>query len=307
MELQQLEYFRAVARRQHFTQAAEELGITQPTLSRAISRLERDLGVALFDQEGRSVRLNRYGRAFLPHVDRALSALAEGERELIDLSDRERGVIAFGFAHALGTRVVPDLIAGFRQQHPLARFQLLQNAAHIILAELEAGDVDLALVSPLPPATERIESVELASEELFLVVPHDHRFAKRTSVKLSELRDDTFVCLRQGYGLRTLTDGFCAQAGFTPKIAFEGEEIATLRGLVAVGLGVAIIPSAGLAAEQAPPELRISEPICRRNIGLLWEPSRYQPELTQAFRHHIMSSFKSPRRGISPQVSDDQG
>jgi DNA-binding transcriptional LysR family regulator len=292
MELQQLEYFRVVARTQHVTQAAEELAITQPALSRAMARLERDLGVALFDHRGRSVKLNRYGQAFLRHVERALAAIEEGRRELVDLADRDAGVIAFGFAHALGTRVVPDLIASFRQQHPRARFQLLQNASHIILAELEAGDVDLALVSPVPPTSERIESIELASEELFLAVPQDHRFAKRRSVRLAELRDDTFVCLRQGYGLRSLTDQFCAQAGFTPKIAFEGEEIATLRGLVAVGLGVAIIPAASSPVETAPPDLHITEPICRRSIGLLWEPGRYQPELAQQFRHHIVTSFR---------------
>ena len=289
MELQQLEYFRAVARTEHVTQAAEELAITQPALSRALARLERSLGVALFDHRGRSVKLNRYGRAYLQHVERALAALEEGRRELTDLSDREAGVIAFGFAHALGTRVVPDIVASFRAQHPRARFQLLQNASHIILGELEAGEVDLALVSPVPATSERIESIELASEELFLVVPHDHRFAKRKSVRLAELRDDTFVCLREGYGLRSLTDDFCAQAGFYPKIAFEGEEIATLRGLVAAGLGVAIIPA---FAESGLPELRIGEPVCRRSIGLLWEPARYQSELTQSFRHHIISSVK---------------
>lgn len=292
MELQQLEYFRVVARTEHVTQAAEELAITQPALSRAMSRLERDLGVALFDHRGRSVKLNRYGQAFLKHVERALGVLEEGRRELVDLSDRDAGVIAFGFAHALGISVVPDLIASFRQQHPRARFQLLQNASHIILDELEAGDVDLALVSPVPPTTDRIETLELASEELFLVVPHDHRLAKRTSVRLSELRDDTFVCLREGYGLRTLTDHFCEQAGFTPKIAFEGEEIATLRALVAVGLGVAIIPAASSPAESTPPQLRITEPVCRRTIGLLWDPARYQPELAQAFRHHIIAAMR---------------
>ena len=293
MELQQLAYFRVVARTEHFTQAAEELAITQPALSRAVGRLERDLGVALFDHRGRSVRLNRYGRAFLGYAERALAALEAGRREVADLADRDAGVIAFGFAHALGTRIVPDLIASFRAQHPRARFQLLQNASHIILAELEAGDVDLALVSPVPPASERIEAVQLASEELFLVVPREHRFAKRRVVNLAELRDDTFVCLREGYGLRTLTDAFCAQAGFVPKIAFEGEEIATLRGLVAVGLGVAIIPAALAPLEGAPPNIRIAEPICRRSIGLMWEPSRYQPELTQQFRHHVMTSFRS--------------
>jgi DNA-binding transcriptional LysR family regulator len=298
MELQQLEYFRVVARTQHVTQAAEELGITQPALSRAMARLERDLGVTLFDHRGRSVKLNRYGEAFLRHVDRALAAVDEGRRELVDLSDRDAGVIAFGFAHALGTRVVPDLIASFRQQHPRARFQLLQNASHIILDELTSGEVDLALVSPIPSSGERIETIELASEELFLVVPHDHRFAKRRSVRLSELRDDIFVCLREGYGLRTLTDQFCAQAGFAPKIAFEGEEIATLRGLVTVGLGVAIIPAASSPAESTPPQLRISEPVCRRSIGLMWEPGRYQPELAQQFRHHVAASFREGHSGV---------
>jgi DNA-binding transcriptional LysR family regulator len=293
VELQQLEYFRVVARTEHVTQAAEELAITQPALSRAISRLERDLGVSLFDHRGRSVKLNRYGKALLRHVDRALGALDEARREITDLADRDAGVIAFGFAHALGVSIVPDLIASFRQQHPRARFQLLQNASHIILEELEAGDVDLGLVSPVPPTSERIESKELASEELFLAVPHDHRFAKRKSVRLSELYDDTFVCLREGYALRTLTDHFCERAGFVPKIAFEGEEIATLRGLVAAGLGVAIIPAAGSPAESTPPQLRISEPVCRRSIGLLWEPSRYQPELVQRFRHHIIAAFPS--------------
>lgn len=288
MELQQLEYFRVVARTEHVTQAAEELSITQPALSRAMSRLERDLGVALFDHRGRSIKLNRYGSAYIRHVERALAALEEGRRELTDLSDRESGVIAFGFAHALGTRVVPDLIAAFRADHPRARFQLMQNASHIILSELEAGEVDLALVSPVPATSERIESVEFASEELLLAVPHDHRFAKRKTVRLAELREDTFVCLRRGYGLRALTDDFCAQAGFMPKIAFEGEEIATLRGLVSAGLGVAIIPA---AAETGPPEIHISEPVCRRSIGLLWDPSRYQPELTQQFRHHVLTSF----------------
>jgi DNA-binding transcriptional LysR family regulator len=293
MELGQLEYFRVVARTEHFTEAAEELRITQPTLSRAISRLERELGVPLFDQRGRSVRLNRYGRAYLAHVERALGALESGRRELVDLADKDAGIVAFGFAHALATSVVPDVVASFRQHHPRARFSLTQNASHILLAELEAGDVDLALVSPIPATTARTESLELASEELFLVVPHDHRLAKRRSVKLAELGDDTFVCLREGFGLRTLTDGFCAQAGFVPKIAFEGEEIATLRSLVSVGLGVAIIPAAVQPLDQAPPQIHITEPVCRRSIGLLWVPGRYQPELTQEFRRHIVASFRS--------------
>lgn len=292
MDLQHLEYFRTVARTQHVTQAAEELRMTQPALSRAIARLEREIGVALFDHHGRSVRLNRYGAAFLRHVERALATMEEGRREVTDMADRDAGVIAFGFAHALGAGVVPDLIARFRADHPRARFQLFQNASHIILDELEAGDVDLALVSPVPKSGERIESKVLASEELFLAVPHDHRFAQRKSVKLSQLADDTFVCLREGYALRSLTDEFCAQAGFKPKIAFEGEEIATLRGLVGVGLGVAIIPAATSPSESSPPLVRITEPACARSVGLLWEKDRFRPQLAEEFRKHIVQTYR---------------
>lgn len=299
MELLQLQYFTVLARTQHVTQAAEELSITQPSLSRAIGRLERDLGVTLFEHRGRSIRLNRYGRAFLRQVERGLSAIEQGTRELIDMSDEASGLVAFGFAHALGTRVVPDLVAGFRRDHPHARFQLAQNASHIILAQLESGDVDLALVSPVPAANDRVASTTLTSEELFLVVPHDHRFAKRRSVRLAELRDDLFICLRKGYALRSLTDEFCALAGFVPNIAFEGEEIATLRGLVAVGLGVAIIPASTSAPQSDPPRLRVSEPICRRSVGLMWIPGRYQPQIAQRFRAYIMSSFAAPSKATT--------
>lgn len=111
-------------------------------------------------------------------------------------------------------------------------------------------------------------------------------------MRLAQLRDETFVCLREGYGLRTLTDQFCAQAGFVPKIAFEGEEIATLRSLVAVGLGVAIIPAPASAAESSPPLLRITEPTCKRSIGLLWEAGRYQPPLVEQFRRHVIERFR---------------
>jgi DNA-binding transcriptional LysR family regulator len=217
--------------------------------------------------------------------------IEEGRRELVDLSDDASGVVAFGFAHALGTRVVPDLVAGFRKAHPAARFQLAQNASHIILAQLEAGEVDLALVSPVPPANDRVTAVELTSEELFVVVPHEHRFAKRRSIRLMELRDEPFICLRKGYGLRTLTDDFCARAGFVPNIAFEGEEIATLRGLVAVGLGVAIIPASTSSPEADPPRLRVVDPICRRSVGLMWIPGRYQPQIAQRFRAYIIGAF----------------
>src|SRR5689334_17906871 len=118
MEWQQLVYFREVARQEHFTLAAGELSISQPALSRSIARLESELGVPLFEREGRSVRLNRYGRSFLAHVERALDEMAVGERELADMSGPARGTVAIGFIHIMGTQLLPVLLRRFRADHP---------------------------------------------------------------------------------------------------------------------------------------------------------------------------------------------
>src|SRR5947208_2509200 len=103
VEWQQLEYFREVAQHEHITQAASQLSVSQPAVSRSIARLEHELGVPLFERQGRSVKLNRYGRAFLAHVERALAEVSEGQRELSDMVGPVRGTVAIGFIHVVGT------------------------------------------------------------------------------------------------------------------------------------------------------------------------------------------------------------
>src|SRR5690349_12115287 len=118
MELQQLKYFQTVARLQHFTRAAEELYISQPSLSRSIARLEEELGAPLFDREGRQVRLNRLGQTFLKRVERVFNELEVGQRELQDLIGPEKGLVAVAFLHTVGVRLLPLLLSAFRAEHP---------------------------------------------------------------------------------------------------------------------------------------------------------------------------------------------
>lgn len=213
----------------------------QSTLSRAMVRLELDLGVTLFARQGRTVSLTPAGRGFLASVERALAEVERSAEAVRAEADPHGGRVAFGFLHTLGTETVPGLLRAFRADHPRVQFTLVQNYGEAMLRLLRAGELDLCLTSPVPDAPDLVTR-RLDEQRLRLVVPEGHRLAGRKRVRLAEAADDLFVTLEPGYGLRRITDALCAEAGFTPRVAFEGEEAETLRGLVAAGLGVALLP-----------------------------------------------------------------
>jgi DNA-binding transcriptional LysR family regulator len=297
MEWHQIEYFRAVARQQHFTQAAEELAVSQPAVSRSIARLEHELGVPLFDREGRSVRLNRYGRAFLVHAERALNEIAEGRRELSDMVGPVRGTIAIGFIHVLGTHLLPVLLRRFRAEHPSVEFKLFQGSTAALLEQLTDAETDLCLMATHPERAD-LKFARLFEEEIFAVVPPDHHLAGRESIELSELADEPFVTFKEGWGLRQLDEELCRQAGFAPRITFEGDEVATVHGLVAAGLGVALIPRSPAPREARGVWLHVSQPRCERAIGVSWIEDHYLSAVATLFRDFIIESFRKPGRRL---------
>jgi DNA-binding transcriptional LysR family regulator len=181
MDLQQLEYFRVVARLEHVTRAAEELAMTQPALSRALARLEADLGVPLFERVGRTVRLTRYGAVFLRRVERALGELQEGRRELADLAGAEHGAIALGFLRSFGAELVPRLVKRFSAQHPHVQFIFSQSDRAGLARQLHAGEIDLCITSAPPPP--RVAWQALFDQEMLLIVGRRHRLARRGTVR----------------------------------------------------------------------------------------------------------------------------
>src|SRR5580700_1560910 len=139
MELQQLKYFREVAKREHVTRAAEKLFVSQSAISRAVTQLEEELGVPLFYRQGRAVVLSPYGRLFLKHVNRALSVLESGKRLLSEQTGEESGTVTLGFLHSLGVEMVPRLIKEYRRTHPMVQFTLLvQRSGEKLMEELSA-------------------------------------------------------------------------------------------------------------------------------------------------------------------------
>ncbi|MGW1880962.1 LysR family transcriptional regulator [Streptomyces sp. NPDC001970] len=282
-----LAYFAGVARHEHVTRAAQELAVPQSTLSRAMVRLEQDLGVALFTRKGRTVSLTAAGRTFLTAVERALAEVERAAESVRADADPSGGKVAFGFLHTMGSETVPELIRAFRVNHPRVRFTLVQNYGEAMIERLRAGELDLCLTSPIPDAPDLVAR-RLDEQRLRLVVPDDHRLATRKRVRLAEAADETFVTLEPGYGLRRITDALCAEAGFVPRVAFEGEEAETLRGLVAAGLGVALLPPPAVPRPGVV-ELTVTAPRAVREVGVAWLDGHPDTAPVAAFKKFLLS------------------
>jgi len=292
MELLQLQYFQTVARFEHMTRAAEALSIAQPSLSKMIARLEKDLGIPLFDRQGKQIRLNQYGKAFLSQVDRALLALDEGKRQVKDMVGLEQGHISVA---TISAQVLTDILAAFSPQYPSIRFRLFQQSTTMVLEQLERGEVDFSFASP-PIEHPDMSWVPLLTEEIFLIVPPKHHLAEHESVHLAEVAHEPYIGLKPGLGLRDLTDRYCQQIGFTPNLVFESDEPTALGGLVRAGLGIAFTTerfwkSMREGAELPVKKVRIKEPRCQRIIGLVWSNKHYLSLAAKQFRQFVLEYF----------------
>ncbi|MCY8098192.1 LysR family transcriptional regulator, partial [Bacillus atrophaeus] len=266
MEWEQLEYFQTLARIQHVTKAAETLSITQPALSRSIVRLENYLGVPLFDRQGRSITLNKYGERFLKRVDSIMKEFTEGKEEIQSLLQPDQGEVSLGFLHTLGTTIVPNLIGAFKDQYPNVHFQLNQSHSNQLLDKLKSGELDLCLLASFPVES-NIMWKPLWKEELFLFLPKHHVLATRQEITLNEIATEPFVLMKEGFALRVTIDHIFEQVNITPNIVFEGEEAATIAGFVAAGLGVSILPDFKGLDQTNIAKVRISWPRFERAGG----------------------------------------
>jgi LysR family transcriptional activator of glutamate synthase operon len=291
MELQQLRYFREVAEREHVTRAAENLFVSQSAISRGVTQLEEELGVPLFYRQGRAVVLSPYGRSFLEHVTRALSILESGKQLLSEQTGKESGTVSLGFLHSLGIEMVPGLIKEYRRKHPRIQFTLLvQRSGEMLMKELVAGTIDLCLSVPGMFGQNDVRWSHLLDEELLIALPQTHRLAARRTLNMRELSSEPFLALSPEHTLRIIFDKVCADSSFLPKIAFEGMDIATLRGLIGAGLGIGLFPPAPTRLAGVV-EIKLSPARPIRPLGIGWVDQRFLPASAIEFRKFVVSKF----------------
>ena len=289
--LRDLSWFVALADHRHMTDTAAILGVSQPTLSRALARVETELGTRLFERAPDGVVPNPNGELVVAAARDLLARYEQLTTELSARLDPDGGVVRLAFLDSMGTSLVPQLLRAFHEHAPAVRVLLSQEPGHAILGDLRSGAAELAVTFPRPVGD--FGWLPLHRERLVLVVPPTHRLRERKRVALGELGGEEFVMTPVGFGFRTLLDGLLAEAGVVPKISFESADLSTIEGLVAAGLGVAVIPEQ-LAGVSGTVAIALTTPAARRTVGLTWRTDQAPAPAAERFRAFIESQWPEP-------------
>lgn len=296
MDLLALRYFRSVARLEHISRAAEELRVAQPSLSRTIARLEDELGVPLFDRQGRQIRLNRFGALFLRRVERVLNELDDARRELADAAGLEHGSVAVAAETAL---TLVEMLSAFQRDHPGVDVRLFQATAAEMERRLAERRVDLCVASQ-PVTGPGLHTQELLREEVLLAVPVDHRLAGRERVTVRELADEPFVTTRPGHWQRALADRLFAAVGLEPRVVCEGDEPGVTQYLISSGLGIGLVPAMSrqvvteLSAQPAVSWVRVEGADAVRVLSLVRRTDAYLSVAAERLADFVVRWFARP-------------
>ena len=304
MDTQVLRWFQLVADGVTLTDVSTMEHTTQPGVSRALARLEAEVGTPLLRRSGRTLRMTHAGVAFKHHVDALMHELDDGLAAVHQLVDPETGTVTLAFQPSLGSWLVPDLIAGFRADHPAVRFDLRPKRDELVTTVSERGEIDLEL-STLRPAGTTLRWRRLARQPLLLAVPAGHALAGRSQVALADVVEEPFITIRASSLLRRQSDELWDRAGVEPEVAFECDDIVTMSGFVAAGLGLAIVPAAPGAVPEATARrlrhLELTDPDAVRDVGVTWSPQRRLLPAAELFRTYVVEQAAAGRLpGLHP-------
>lgn len=287
MNVRDLAWLVTVADHQHVTEAAAVIGVPQPTLSRAVARIEGELGVRIFERVPDGVRVTPPGTL----VVAAARELSTRHTQLVDdlatMLDPDTGVVRLAFLDSMAGLLVPRLLRDFHRVAPRVRLVLRQEPSMEIDSDLATGAADLAITT----RHDGLDWAPLLEEREVLVVPPGHRLSSRKRVSLTELADEELVAIPPGFGYRELTDELLRAAGVAPAISFESQDLATIEGLVAAGLGVAIVPE-HFAGASGTVGIAIAGAAARRSIGLVWRTDRDLSPAASRFRDFVVDSSR---------------
>lgn len=271
VELAQLEAFLQVAQHRSFSRAAEALFLTQPSVTARIQSLEREIGERLFERTGRSVTLTDAGHAFMPHAQRALTAVQEGTDAIEAVRHGDIGSIRIGASDTIATYVLPGILKQFRETRPRVHVHLTTGQTEGIVEKLLAGETHVA-VSRLTQHPE-VESLHLYNDDLALVCSPSHPFASRGRVTIAEAGKEPFLFFERSSSYHSLVYSMFLRVGVVPESVMELDSMETTKHMVEAGLGIAILPVVSVdreitAGQLTRVEIRDMEQPAQREVGV---------------------------------------
>ena len=282
LDVTRMRVLREVAAQRSFSAAAEKLGYTQSAVSQQIAALEREAGATLIERNPRGMRLTDAGEALVRHADTILVRLAEAEAELDAIAGLRGGRLRLASFPTAGATLMPEAVADFSKRHPGVELSLAESEPDESLLRLKAGELDLALVDDGPPVRmddEEVDFIDLLEDPLYLALAKDHPLATRRRLRFQDLAAEAWI---QGSSACSCTRQLqlaCSAAGYEPRAAFESDDFGVVQGLVAAGVGVALIP--GLALVNARPDIVI------RSIGA-------KPPVRRIMAATLANGYRSP-------------
>ncbi|MEV7414820.1 transcriptional regulator CynR [Streptomyces sp. NPDC089919] len=282
LELRHLRYLLAVAEHGNFTRAAEELHISQPTLSQQVRQLERTLGVQLLDRSGRTVRLTDAGAVYTEHARRALRDLAAAERAVHDVQDLSRGRLRLGVTPTFTAYLVGPLTAELRSRHPGIALTLTETTQDRIETALLADELDLGIAfagEHLPG----IAATALRTETLSLVTSGERARTLPHPLPVRDLHGRELALLAAGFATRGHIDAHFARHRVVPRIAVEANSVQALTEIVRrTGLAT-VLPEAVAEGHPHLAPVPLDPPLPARTVALLHREGAYRPAAARAF------------------------
>lgn len=296
MNLAQLEYFRVLAKTEHYTKASQLLNITQPSLTHSIQLLERELNVKLFDKQGRQVKLNRYGRFFLERVDLILNSLQDSQEKLALMVDPSKGSIHFAYLFSLGNRYIPKIIGAFKRDalNGNIHFALHESTTEEIRSMLLNRTIDLALTARID--ADGIESVPLFKEPLCVIVPKNHKLAKYDKLSISQISSYPLITYSRRSGIRNLIEDYFHMMGYSLNVEYEMSEDKSICGFVEAGLGIGIVPEIIELNQYDVVPISFDDPIYERVIYLSYRKDQYMSPPVEKFRDFILQNIDNIKK-----------
>lgn len=275
MNYNYLRYFKVLAETEHYTHAANLLGISQPSLSNAINQLEEELSVPLFEKQGRNIRLNKYGKLYYDYIKKGLDTIDHGNAFIQSLASQDAGTIDLGFIYTLGANYMPNMIQQFLVHHPNITFNLTQGTTADILQQLRNEELDIGFCSMIKDAQD-INFIPIKKEEMVLVVSSQHPLASLDHVDLTQLGpQQPWITYAQRSGLYSYLDQMFKNLNINPHIICSVEEDSVMLGLVGINYGVAVMPRIPQIELHPVKALTIDNPLQERLIYMANLKNRY--------------------------------
>lgn len=298
MDIKHLQYFIEVARTNSFSKAADNLFITQPTISKMIKNLESELGVPLFDRSRKKLILTDAGQIILEHailIDKAFNNLHTALEDLVEL---RTGHIRIGLPPIFNTKLFPKLIALFHKKYPEITFQLVEDGSKKIEESVENGQLDLGIIV-LPTNDKLFHSFPFLKEDLKLVIHHSHPLAHREEIQLAELRNESFILFNKDFVLNDRIISACKGVGFEPHVISESSQWAFIEEMVAAKLGVSLLPES--ICKQLGTEVKavkIVNPSIYWHLAIIWAKNHYLSYAAKEWLRFMKEVFQKSENAV---------